>query len=168
MRTFFCLARSHMRPGCGNRPTSGGLPPATRERISVSQDPACVYLTVNPFAWAKVFRSFWNSASCGLPNPYITSTVAFPGPEAVASPLVPDPPLLDRHPDARPATATATRAVTLALRVITRTPPLELNLRLRRAVGLAVVGRRTARSIGAVRCPDELEALPTSITLEDR
>jgi hypothetical protein len=50
----------------------------------------------------------------------MTSIVDLPGPLAVPAfppPLLLEPPE-ERHPDARPATATATRAVTLALRVI--------------------------------------------------
>src|SRR5512133_2400881 len=97
-RTVFCLDRSHMTPGCGKRPTSGGLPPATRARISVSHDAALVNLTVKPFAWANLLRSFWKATSCSLPKPYMISTVALPGPEAVPPPLLPLEPPDDRHP----------------------------------------------------------------------
>src|SRR4051812_33388720 len=114
-----------MSPGCGKRPTSGALPPATLARISVSHEAALVNLTVTPFLEAHAWTSALKPGSVSAPRPYMTSIVDLPGPLAVAPPsLLPLDPPDDRHPEARPATATATRAVTLALRVIMfRTPP---------------------------------------------
>src|SRR6478752_1619584 len=116
--SFFCFARSHIRPGCGKSPTSGGLPPATRARISVSHAAALVNLTVTPFELAHFCTSALKPGSVSAPRPYMISMVPLPAPAAVPSPLLPPEVPEDRHPDARPATATAARAVTLALRVI--------------------------------------------------
>ena len=108
-----------MRPGCGKRPTSGGLPPETRALISVSQEPALVNLMVMPLALANSLTSDWNPTSCSLEKPYITSMVLLPVPPA-APPLLPllplSPELDERQPEARPATAIAARAVPVALR----------------------------------------------------
>src|SRR5690349_21145853 len=110
--TLFCLARSHIRPGWGNRPTSGALLPATRARISVSQEPALVNLIVNPLAWAKVLRSFRKATSWASLNPYMTSMVDLPGPAAVPVELLSLGDAL-RHPDVSNA-RTATAAAALA------------------------------------------------------
>src|SRR5262245_34213892 len=109
-----CLARSHIRPGCGNSPTSGGLPPWTRVRISVSHDAAFVNFTVMPFFAAQADTSALKPGSVSGPSPYMTSTVDLPGPLAVPALVLP-PVFPDRHPDARPATAMPISAVRPAL-----------------------------------------------------
>src|SRR4051794_15429102 len=80
--SFFCLARSHIRPGCGKRPTSGGLPPWTRVRISVSHEADLVNLTVILFWAAHADTSALKPGSVSGPRPYMTSMVVLPGPLA--------------------------------------------------------------------------------------
>ena len=109
-----------MTPGWGNRPTSGALPPATRARISVSQDAALVNLTVKPFSPANLLRSAWKACSWASPKPYITSTLDLPGPLAV--PVLPAPPesLEPRQPLVSSATVppAATALVKVAVRMV--------------------------------------------------
>ena len=122
-RACFCLARSHMRPGWGSSPTSGGLPPCTRVRISVSHERRLGELDGDVVLAAHAETSALKPGSrVRAEAVHDLDRCSCPGRSRCRHRrAVPE--LDDRHPEARPATPSPDDRGEVVLRLIIPAPP---------------------------------------------
>ncbi len=104
------MAKSSIRPGCGNSAMSGGLLPWTRGRIRVSKDwEASVNLIVMPEDFSNAAIACSKPLDWSPPKPYMISICLSPAPPSL-SPPPPPPPSSLRQAEAN-SIATAATAI---------------------------------------------------------